>query len=283
MRLLLTDPARGVMVLDTESGAQMPLDCPFACPCCPCAGHELLLCGCRRQRDVACYDRRTLAEVTRMPALPALSALLVSPCGRFVYQLGEETDCVHARLTATGELLCACEQGVFPRDLRLHASGRYLLLAGGASGEFALLRAPSLTVEATLVVDGAACAAAFWRDGLALLCAVEDGAIRTTLCVAGAFTSTPTELLRFDGQPGGLCVCEDGVTALIGTLAGVFAVSLATGRVLKRVSACPLCARIERRFGATLLSDALDGQVTLIRGGASRTLLASPDAQACFL
>lgn len=279
MRLLITDPTRGALLLEPLSGAILPLDCPFARPCCPCASHELLFYGCQAQRDVACYSRQTLREVQRMPALPALCAMCVSPCGRFLYQLGEENDCVHTRLVATGELLFSCEQGVFPRDLRLHSSGRALLVAGGASGEATLLRAPELTQAAKLSVEGAVCAAAFWRGGLALLCAVEDGDIRTVLYITTSFAATPRELFRTDGQPGGLCVCADGVTALIGTLEGVLSLSLQTGQLLGRLSGCPLCGRIEMRRGHALLSAAANGQIALD----GRTLYTAPESQACFV
>ena len=87
--------------------------------------------------------------------MPALSALCASPCGRYLYQLSSEADCVHVRHTVTGELLYAAPVGVFPRMMRLHPSGRALLVAGGAVSEAYVLHAPELTRESVIYTRGA--------------------------------------------------------------------------------------------------------------------------------
>ncbi len=284
MRVWLTDGDRGGFVLEGDTGRALPAECSAEYAYCPCATHELLLCACRAQRDVLCVSRRTLAQAARLPALPAMCAMCPSPCGRYLYQLSGEADALHTRSLQTGELRYGCRFGVFPRDLRCR--GRLLLASGGASGEAALFSAPELRLLARALLPGAVCAADFWRDGLVIVCAVEEGDIRTVVYTAASLAATPAELMRFDGPPGGLCVCPDGVTAIFGALDGACRLSLITGRALWNLPQYPLCGRVCCRGDAALLSDCVNGRVGLVpcdRPWAARTVYRGSDAQACFL
>ncbi|MDD3410818.1 MAG: hypothetical protein PHY12_08400 [Eubacteriales bacterium] len=283
MSILVTDGERGLSLYDRAMGRSVRLDCE--CPCWPCAARGLLLCACQNCRDVVGFARGSLQKTLRCPGLPALCALRASPCGRYLYQMSSEADCVHTRLMATGDLQYGRKTGVFPRGMRLHSSGRWLIAAGGASGEAELLRAPSLRLEKRFAAPGAVCAADFWQDGLALLCAVENGDLQTQLLTVSSSSGQMEELLRLEGQPGDLCTCPDGVTAIFSTLGGVAKVALRTGRLLWNLPQHPLCGRIECLGEWALLSDGLSGGAALCphnQPWLTRIADSSPGAQACF-
>lgn len=282
MRLVLTDATFGVREWALgELPRRAP--CPFACPCAPCAGREVLAFCCAASRECLCLKREGYAEVCRMPAAPGVCAMRLSPCERYLYQLSGEADCVHTRLTATGELLYAAPCGVFPRAMRLHPSGRALLAAGGAVGEAYVLTAPELRRERVIYTREACFAADFWQGGLVLVCATEGEAIRTVI-----YTLSGQELRRvatLPGQPGGLCVCPDGRHALLSTRDGLMKLDVATGRVVWRVPEWALCMEICCEGGVALVGGTLTGQAALVwhqQPWQTRVLCAGEDARGCF-
>ena len=119
--------------------------------------------------------------------------------------------------------------GCFPRAMCLDASGRLLLAAGGAVDEAYLLTAPELVRERTIHTQSPCFAAGFWRGGLLLVCAVEGEDIHTAVYTLAPGTPRPRKLIDLPGQPGGLCVCPDGVGALISTRDGLIETGYSTG------------------------------------------------------
>ena len=221
-----------------------------------------------------------------MPAAPGLAALCLSPCGRYVYQLSSEADSVHTRLTATGDLIFAAPVGVFPRAMCLDASGRLLLAAGGAVDEAYLLTAPELVRERTIHTQSPCFAAGFWRGGLLLVCAVEGEDIHTAVYTLAPGTLRPRKLIDLPGQPGGLCVCPDGVGALISTRDGLMKLDIPQGRLLWNLPDLALCAGLCCRGPMALVSATLGGQVRLLshyKPWLSKTVFTGTDVHACFL
>ena len=261
MNIFVTDCEKGLSLYRPGPGLLLTIESSLSCPYMPCTSRDLLLCACRRDLECRCFSRRSLREISRFPALPALGAMCVSPCGRYVFQLSTEADCVHTRHLGTGDLLYGCKVGVFPRDMCLQPKEQLLLVAGGASGEVILLRAPRLLPYAQFQTPGCCCCVQSWRGGLVILCAVENHQIETALLTLAPSRLRPAELLRLEGQPGSLCVCPDGETALLGSLDGLMKVCLRTGDILWNLPHLIHCTDIRCQGPLALAAGDMAGQV----------------------
>ena len=284
MSLIIADARLGVWKATDESGPLTGVDCALEGPRLACAGSACVCVG--GNRECLCLTCHGLREISRMPAAPGLAALCLSPCGRYVYQLSSEADSVHTRLTATGDLIFAAPVGVFPRAMCLDASGRLLLAAGGAVDEAYLLTAPELVRERTIHTQSPCFAAGFWRGGLLLVCAVEGEDIHTAVYTLAPGTPRPRKLIDLPGQPGGLCVCPDGVGALISTRDGLMKLDIPQGRLLWNLPDLALCAGLCCRGPMALVSATLGGQVRLLshyKPWLSKTVFTGTDVHACFL
>lgn len=284
MSLIIADARLGVWKATDEGGPLTGVDCALEGPRLTCAGSACVCVG--GNRECLCLTCHGLREISRMPAAPGLAALCLSPCGRYVYQLSSEADSVHTRLTATGDLVFAAPVGVFPRAMCLDASGRLLLAAGGAVDEAYLLTAPELVRERTIHTQSPCFAAGFWRGGLLLVCAVEGEDIHTAVYTLAPGTPRPRKLIDLPGQPGGLCVCPDGVGALISTRDGLMKLDIPQGRLLWNLPDLALCAGLCCRGPMALVSATLGGQVRLLshyKPWLSKTVFTGTDVHACFL
>ena len=284
MSLIIADARLGVWKATDEGGPLTGVDCVLEGPRLTCAGSACVCVG--GNRECLCLTCHGLREISRMPAAPGLAALCLSPCGRYVYQLSSEADSVHTRLTATGDLIFAAPVGVFPRAMCLDASGRLLLAAGGAVDEAYLLTAPELVRERTIHTQSPCFAAGFWRGGLLLVCAVEGEDIHTAVYTLAPVTPRPRKLIDLPGQPGGLCVCPDGVGALISTRDGLMKLDIPQGRLLWNLPDLALCAGLCCRGPMALVSATLGGQVRLLshyKPWLSKTVFTGTDVHACFL
>lgn len=284
MSLIIADARLGVWKATDEGGPLTGVDCALEGPRLTCAGSACVCVG--GNRECLCLTCHGLREISRMPAAPGLAALCLSPCGRYVYQLSSEADSVHTRLTATGDLIFAAPVGVFPRAMCLDASGRLLLAAGGAVDEAYLLTAPELVRERTIHTQSPCFAAGFWRGGLLLVCAVEGEDIHTAVYTLAPGTPRPRKLIDLPGQPGGLCVCPDGVGALISTRDGLMKLDIPQRRLLWNLPDLALCAGLCCRGPMALVSATLGGQVRLLshyKPWLSKTVFTGTDVHACFL
>lgn len=284
MSLIIADARLGVWKATDEGGPLTGVDCALEGPRLACAGSACVCVG--GNRECLCLTCHGLREISRMPAAPGLAALCLSPCERYVYQLSSEADSVHTRLTATGDLIFAAPVGVFPRAMCLDASGRLLLAAGGAVDEAYLLTAPELVRERTIHTQSPCFAAGFWRGGLLLVCAVEGEDIHTAVYTLAPGTPRPRKLIDLPGQPGGLCVCPDGVGALISTRDGLMKLDIPQGRLLWNLPDLALCAGLCCRGPMALVSATLGGQVRLLshyKPWLSKTVFTGTDVHACFL
>ena len=284
MSLIIADARLGVWKATDEGGPLAEVACALEQPRLTCAGSACVCVG--GSRECLCLTSHGLREISRMPAAPGLAAMCLSPCGRYVYQLSSEADSIHTRLTATGELVFAAPAGVFPRAMCLDASGRMLLAAGGAVDEAYLLTAPELIRERTIHTQSPCFAAGFWRGGLLLVCAAEGEDIHTAVYTLAPGTPRPRKLIDLPGQPGGLCVCPDGVGALISTRDGLMKLDIPRGRLLWNLPDLALCAGLCCYGPMALASATLNGQVRLLshhKPWLSRTVFTGTDVHACFL
>ena len=286
MGFFITDSKAGIYLTDVHGAAVQRIPCDFTAPYWPCATPEHLVLACRSRRDCLCIHRDSCSGQLLLPSLPALGAQCLSPCGRYLYQLSSEADCIHSIHLGTGELCYAAPVGVFPRSLQLSGDGRQLLAAGGAVSEAYLLSAPDLLPVRLLYTRHPCFAAAMCRDGYAFLCAAEGDELQTILSLLPHRGVRPREKLCLPGQPGCLCICPDGETALISTPDGLMRVVLSTGALLWNRPEWALCMRVEVRGHLALVSDTLCGSAALINldePWKQRILLRGMDAQACFL
>ncbi len=285
MDVLMTDSRGGVQVTDPAGRIIRRIPCGFPAPYWPLASPGHLLCACRQQQDCLCLHRSSREESLLLPSLPALGGMCISPCGRYLYQLSTEADCIHTLHLGSGELCYAMPAGVFPRSMQLSPDGLKLLVAGGAVNEALLFSAPELWPLETVHTRHPCFAAAFWQGGLVLLCAAGGDELQTILYTLSKDGVRPREKLRLPGQPGGLRVCPDGRTALISTPDGLMKVDLATGRLLWNRPEWALAMRLEVNGAHALISDTLCGRVCLLMHDEpwkQRILLTGEDAQACF-
>lgn len=286
MSILLAQPRAGV--LEISEGDLLPRVLPvhFPWPCVPAASRSLAAVCCAQTRECVLLKRRGWEIISQMPAAPGISAVCLSPCGRYVYQLGSEADCVHALCAATGELMYAAPVGVFPRMMRLSTDGKSILAAGGAAPEALVLDAPALTCQRVIHTRHPCFDADFWREGLVLVCAAEGNDIHTAVYTLPFRALRPRKLLELPGQPGGACMCPDQRHLLLSTPDGLMKVELETGKILWNRPEWPLCMRICCREGLALISDTLCGRACLLdhdRPWNQRVLCSGFGAQACFL
>lgn len=284
MSILVTEREAGAAWLwTTRDGRRQALQTGALAPGMPAQAANAVLLACARTEQVYCAPLDTLACARTFPAPPGLCALCASPCGRYAYLLGGDADCVQTRCLRTGELLFVQRAGVFPRDMRLHPSGRWLAVAGGASGEALLLSAPELRLRRRIRVRGAVCAVDFVPDGLLLLCAVGERELRTALVHAAG--ECPRELWRAEGPPGALRAAGNGC-ALVGAWGGLALLSWREGRLLWQRPELPLAGGIDLRGDQALVSDTLSGPTTLLplrQPWLSRALCPGVDVRAIFV
>ena len=163
MNVLIADSKAGVYVADQQGKVKERVACGFPSPYRPCASPEHLVVADRISRDALCLHRDGRDSRLLLPSLPALGCVCLSPCGRYLYQLSTEADCIHTLHLGSGELYWAMPAGVFPRSMQLSPDGRFLLAGGGAVCEACLFSAPELEPVRTIHTRHPCFAAAFSR------------------------------------------------------------------------------------------------------------------------
>lgn len=284
MKLLVTDPTLGVWEKKEAGAKRLPYFSNW--PCSPCSNTELAAFCCGDHRECICLQRRNWEIFSRIPCLPGTVSMCFSLCGRFLYQLSSEADCIHTRSVHNGELLFAAPTGVFPRYMMLDEAGKNLLVAGGAIAEVYLLSAPELICEKVIFTRHPCFAAAFWRKGLVLMCAEEGEDIQSVFYTMPLHGVRPQHLLTLPGIPGAICVCPDGLHMLASTCEGLLKIDLQTGTLLWNDSQWASCMRIECDKQYALISATMDGKVCLMnheKPWERRILFQGYQAESCFL
>jgi len=285
MNLLIAQSGLGMLEISQGDWMSRRLPYEVQSPCCPCSNQTLLAFGCAQNRECLCVTKHEHELVSRMPAVPGLCSMCLSPCGRYIYQLSSEADCIHTRLTANGELLYAAPAGVFPRTLRLQQNGEMLLAAGGAEPEAYVFTAPELKCERVIHTRHPCFAADNWQGGMVLVCAVEGHDIQTMVYTLRPHACRPCRLLELSGPPGGMCVCPDGRHMLLSTPDGLMKIALETGKILWNRTEWPLCMQVCCCGAWALVSDTLDGKTWLMhhqKPWERRIVAEGACTQACF-
>lgn len=282
----------GVLITDTSGVWQMTngkeqfrtISCSFPAPCAPCAGGGMMAYGCAQTRECMCLTQRDGQVISRMPGVAGLQEMSLSPCGRYLYQLSSEADCVHTLSSVTGDLLFAAPAGVFPRTM--HIAHDRLLVAGGAVGEAYVFQLPDLQCIRVIHTRHPCFAAGIYRDGYVLVCAAEGEDIHTIVYTLPHQGLRPRTLVQLPGLPGTLCICADGMHALLSTADGLMKIDLSTGELLWNRPEWALSMRIQTRGDQALISDTLSGQVCMLnhhRPWECNVLYTGCQPQACFL
>ena len=285
MSLLIAQSGVGMVEVSPGDWLSRRLPYELQSPCCPCSNQTLLAFACAQSRECFCVKKRNDELVSRMPAVSGVCGMCLSPCGRYLYQLSSEADCIHTRLTATGELLYAAPAGVFPRMMHLRENGKKLFCAGGAIPEAYVFSAPELVCERVIHTRHPCFAMEAWKGGLVLVCAVEGHDIQTMIYTLRPRGVRPRRLLELPGQPGGMCICPDGTHMLLSTPDGLKKIALETGEILWNRTEWPLCMQLCCEGTWALVSDTLDGQTCLIhhqRPWERRIVASGTYTQACF-
>ena len=264
MNLLIAREDGKIMRLSEGDWQEKRLPYQISHPCMPCANQTLLAIGSARDEECLCVQKRGYELLSRMPAAPGLSAMCLSPCGRYLYQLSSEADSIHTRLTATGELQYAAPCGVFPRMMRLRSDGNSLIAAGGAIPEAYVFSAPDLRCQKVIPTRHPCFAADECARGMVLVCAREGHDIQTMIYILHPGTVRPRRLLELPGQPGGMCVCPGGRHILVSTPDGLMKIALEDGQILWNQPKWALCMQLCCRGSQALVSDTLDGKAYLI-------------------
>lgn len=283
MGFLITDPT-GIRIALRKEKRMDPIPLSFPAPCQPCAAVGLLAFACAQTRECVCLRRRDYAIISRMPCVPGVTELRFSPCGRYLYQLSAEADCIHTRATATGELLFAAPAGVFPRMMSLQ--GGRMLVAGGAVGEACLYSLPELFKIRTIETRHPCFAAAQWKEGLVLVCAAEGEDIHTVVYTLPPRALRPRKLVELPGMPGTICICPDSEHALMSTGDGLMKLHLPKAEIVWNCPEWALSMRLCCRENHMLVSDTLSGGVWLAdhcRPWEREKIFQGSQAQACFL
>ena len=171
MQLWAADGERGLM--RAEDGFISRLGPPCGALC---AGGGRIFCA--EQHRCVCREQETGDALFDLPLPTGVCAMAV--WDGTVCALSSDADSVTAFSALTGELKCCAPAGMYPRDLCVSRQGRFLAVAGGASGSVLLLDR-DLRPLREYRLPGAVCGVCCLRRSLLALCAVERGEIETRL------------------------------------------------------------------------------------------------------
>ncbi len=252
MRLWAADGERGLMA--AEGGS-----CRLLGPPCGalCSGWGRIFCA--EQHRCVCRSRETGEFLFSLPLPTGVCAMTV--WNGAVCALSSDADSVTAFSAHTGELLCCAPAGVYPRDLSVSRQGRFLAVAGGASGT-ALLLDRDLRLLREYRLPGTVCGVCCLRRSLLALCAVERGDIETRL-LRVSFRGAAEEVFSSPLLPACLCPLPGG-GCVVGCMGRV--TFLSAGFKILRTLSCPCPARIRITRRGPLICDPCLGTAALADG-----------------
>lgn len=256
----VADGTQGLFTLDAQGVRQ--ISCALLWPHAPCPGGHSFFCACKKRGVVQRFSPSgdSWAAEAEFSAPPGLECMQSSPDGGKLYLLSGEADSLLTVSATTGEMLYGNAAGVYPRSVQVDATGTLCAVAGGAAGEILLYQTPSLKLVRSITVPGIACQAVFCSNGLAILCAIENGEVDTVLGFVGPSRKTMEEVYRLPGLPGALAALPDG-TLLVGSVGSLARISLHPKKAVWRSSSFGLPSTLSVLGNEVLVSDPLLGRV----------------------
>ena len=194
MGLWTADGEQGLMLAEKDSCRRLGPPCGALC-----SGWGRIFCA--EQHRCVCREQETGDTLFDLPLPTGVCAMTV--WGGQVCALSSDADSVTAFSALTGELLCCAPAGVYPRDLCVSRQGRFLAVAGGASGTVLLLDR-NLRPLREYRLPGAVCGVCCLRRSLLALCAVERVEIETRL-MRVSLRGTAEEVFSSPLVPACLC------------------------------------------------------------------------------
>jgi len=277
MQIWAADGEAGLMV---KNGAEYVKIGPPGEALCPYSGRVF----CAGRGECRGY-RPDTGEILLSMAVPGGICAMAAFGGRLC-ALSSEADCLCALCPRTGEMHFSTPAGNYPRGLCLSPCGRFLAVAGGASGE-ALLFDQQLCCLQQLRLPGVCCGICFLARGMAALCAVGEGELSSRLMHISP-RGVIEEMLAFPDVPCSLCALPGG-----GCLAGFNGQVIGLrpdGRIFLRLPVgYPACIR--HLAGCSMICDLSPGRIIttdgtcIYRGPAPWDVLALPTlppADHCF-
>ncbi len=224
-----------------------------------CGGNGCVFCA--EQHRCICYDASSGQTRFDFPVPTGVCALEL--LGRYICALSADADCLCVYDSATGAPALSLPAGVYPRALARSPCGRYLAIAGGASGEVWVLDRGFSCVQQQRV-PGVACGVCFLPRALAVLCAV--GESQLTACLTRISPrGVCEEGMRWDAVPCGLFALSDG-GCLVGCH-GEITCLRRDGQIAFR-RPCPYPARMRPSRDGPLICDGWQGSVLTMNGRA---------------
>ncbi len=252
MRLWAADDEQGLML--AEGGACRRLGPPCGALC---AGRGRVYCA--EQRRCVCRCRDSAGVFFDLPLPTGVCAMTV--WGDTVCALSADADSITAFSAQTGELKCCAPAGVYPRDLCVSRQGRFLAVAGGASGSVLLLD-EDMRLQKEYRLPGTVCGVCCLRGSLLTLCAVERNEIETRLLWV-SLRGAAEEVFSSSLPPACLCSLP-GNGCAVGCMGRVF--FLSAGYKLLRALPCPCPVRIRPTRRGPLICDPCRGTASLADG-----------------
>ena len=252
MRLWAADGEQGLMLADQGFCRRVGPPCGALC-----SGWGRIFCA--EQHRCVCRSQETGDVLFDLPLPTGVCAMTVWESQ--VCALSADADSVTAFSAHTGELLCCVPAGVYPRDLCVSRQGRFLAVAGGASGAVLLLDRQLCPLR-EYRLPGAVCGVCCLKRGLLALCAVERGEIETRLWHV-SFRGAAEEVFSFPLMPASLCSLP-GNGCAVGCMGQVMFLSPRYKPLRALPSPCPVRVRLTRR--GPLICDPCRGEAALADG-----------------
>lgn len=252
MQLWAADGERGLMRAQGGILSRMGPPCGALC-----VGWGRIFCA--EQHRCVCRGQETGDVLFDLPLPTGVCALTVWE--NQVCALSADADSVTAFSAHTGEMLCCAPAGVYPRDLCVSRQGRFLAVAGGASGTVLLLDR-NLRPLREYRLPGTVCGVYCLKRGLLALCAVERVEIETRLLHV-SFRGTAEEVFSSPLMPASLCSLPDNGCA-VGCMGQVIFLSPRYKPV--HVLPCPCPVRIRPTRQGPLICDPCRGEAALADG-----------------
>ena len=266
MRLWAADGEQGLM--RAEAGSL----CRLGPPCgALCFGWGRIFCA--EQHRCVCRGQETGDVLFDLPLPTGVCAMTVWE--NQVCALSADADSVTAFSALTGELLCCAPAGMYPRDLCVSRQGRFLAVAGGASGSVLLLDR-QLRPLREYRLPGTVCGVCCLRRSLLALCAVERTEIETRLLHV-SLRGAAEEVFSSPLMPSCLCSLP-GNGCAVGCMGQVMLLSSHYKPV--RVLSCPCPVRVRPTRRGLLICDPCRGEAALADG---QTLYRGPSPQDAVL
>ena len=253
MQLWAADGERGLMLAEEGSCRLLaPLPCGALC-----AGWGRIFCA--EQHRCVCYSRDTGDVLFALPLPTGVCAMTVWD-GQ-VCALSSDADSVTSFSALTGELLCCTPAGMYPRGLCVSRQGRFLAVAGGASGTVLLL-GRDLRPLREYRLPGTVCGVYCLKRSLLALCAVERGEIETRL-MRVSLRGAAEEVFASPLVPSCLCALP-GNGCAVGCMGQVTFLSSSYKTVRSLPCPCPVRLRLTRQ--GVLICDPCLGKAALAGG-----------------